>query len=71
MICVSRQRVYPFATSTLETVGVQHHAAAVLLLGKARYPLYRRLGKPLGRWTARKISLPPGLNPLDRPALNV
>ena len=32
--------------------------------GKARYPLYRRLGGPHGRsGLVRKISLPPGFDP--------
>jgi len=60
MICIFRQSVYPFATSTLEKFGVQNHAAAILPVGKGRYPLYIRLGEPLGWWKARKISLPPG-----------
>jgi len=71
MICISRQSIYPFATSTLEEIGGQHHTASVLSLGKARYQLYRELGEPLGRPKARKSSLPRGLYPLDRPALKV
>jgi len=35
-----------------------------LLLGKTRYPLYRRLGGPQGRsGQVRKISPPPGFDP--------
>ena len=44
-------------------VGGQRHAAAALLQGKTRYPLYRRLGGPQGRsGHVRKISSLPGLN---------
>ena len=45
-------------------VGAQRHAPAALPPGKARYPLYRRLGRPQDRsglvW---KISPPPGFDP--------
>ena len=52
-------------TSTLNGVGGQRHAPAVLLLGKTRYPLYRRLGGPRGRsGRVRKNSLPPEFDPL-------
>ena len=45
-------------------VGGQHHAPAVLPLGKTRYPLYKRLGRPQGRsGRLRKISPPPGFDP--------
>jgi len=45
-------------------VGGQHHAPAVILPGKTRYPLYRRLGGPQGRsGRVRKISPPPGFDP--------
>ena len=41
-------------------VGGQHQAPAALTLGKTRYPLYRRLGRPQGRsGLVRKISPPP------------
>ena len=42
-------------------VGGQRHAPAALPPGRARYPLYRRLGGPQGRagWV-RKISPSPG-----------
>jgi hypothetical protein len=45
-------------------VGGQRHAPAVLLPGKTRYPLYRRLGVPHGRagWVW-KVSRPPGFGP--------
>ena len=46
-------------------VGVQGHALAALLPGKARYPLHRSIGGPHG-WSGRvrKISpLPPGFDP--------
>jgi hypothetical protein len=37
----------------------------ILPPGKTRYPLYRRLGGPQGRsGQVRKISPPPGLDPL-------
>ena len=46
-------------------VGDQRHAPAALPPGKTRYPLYRRLGGPQGRsGRVRKISLPPGFDPL-------
>jgi hypothetical protein len=45
-------------------VGGQRHAPAVLLPGKTRYPLYRRLGGPQGRsGRVRKISPPTGFDP--------
>ena len=44
-------------------VGGQHHAPAALTPGKARYPLYRRLGGPQGRsGRVRKTLLPPGFD---------
>ena len=52
-------------------VGGQLHASAALPLGKARYPLDKRLGGPQGRsgrvW---KISPPTGIRSPDRPARN-
>jgi hypothetical protein len=45
-------------------VGGQHHAPAALPPGKTRYPLYRRIGGPQGRYgRVRKISSPPGFDP--------
>jgi len=45
-------------------VGCQRHVPAALPPGKTRYPLYRRLGGPLGRsGLERKISPPPGFDP--------
>jgi len=45
-------------------VGGQRHAPAVLLPGKTRYPLYKRLGGPQTRsGRVRKISSPPGFDP--------
>jgi len=45
-------------------VGGQRHAPAALPPGKSRYPLYRRLRRPVGRsGSVRKISLPPGCDP--------
>jgi hypothetical protein len=42
----------------------QRHAAAALLPGMTRYPLYRRLGRPQGRsGRVLKISPPLGFNP--------
>ena len=54
-----------FLTWTLDGVGAQHHAPAVLPPGKSRYPLYMRLGGPQGRSArVQKISPPPpGLDP--------
>jgi hypothetical protein len=45
-------------------VGGQRHVPAVLLPGKTRYSLYRRLGGLQGRsGRVRKIPLPPELDP--------
>jgi hypothetical protein len=45
-------------------VGGQRHASAALLLGKTRFPLYRRLGGSQGRsGQVRNISSPPGFDP--------
>ena len=45
-------------------VGGQRHAPAALPPGKARYPLYRRLGGPQGpSGRVRKISTPSGFDP--------
>ena len=42
----------------------QHHAPAPLPPGNTRYPLYRRLGGPQGRYGwVRKISAPPAFDP--------
>jgi len=44
-------------------LGGQRHAPAALPLGKTRYPLYGRLGRPQGRsGRMRKISPPPGFD---------
>jgi hypothetical protein len=41
-----------------------HGSGRSLSLGKTRYPLYRRLGGPQGRFgQVRKISTPPGFHP--------
>ena len=58
------------STSALDGgVGGQRHASAALTPGKTRYPLYRRLGGPQGRYVrVRKISPPPGIRTPDRPA---
>jgi hypothetical protein len=51
-------------TSTLDVVGGQRHAPAVLPLGKTRYPLFRRLCGPQGRTgRVRKISPPSRFDP--------
>jgi len=48
----------------LMTVGGQRHSLADLPPWITRYPLYRRLGGPQGRYERmRKISPPPGLDP--------
>ena len=45
-------------------VGGQCHAPATLPPKKARYPLYRRLGRPQGlSGQVRSISPPPGFDP--------
>jgi hypothetical protein len=45
-------------------VGDQLHAPAALTPEMARYPLYRRLGRPQSRsGQVLKISLPPGFDP--------
>jgi len=47
----------------------QRHDPADLPPGKTRYPLYRRLGGPQGRYgQLRKISPPTGIRFPDRPA---
>jgi hypothetical protein len=50
-------------TSVLDGMGGQRHAPAALPPGKARYPLYRRLGGPQS-WSGRvhTISPPPGFD---------
>jgi hypothetical protein len=56
-------------TSALDGVGRQLHASADLPSGNARYPLYKKLGRPLG-WSGRlgKISPLTGILSPDRPA---
>jgi len=45
-------------------VGGQRHVPAALPPRKTRYPLYKRLGGPLGQFgRVRKISPPPGFDP--------
>ena len=45
-------------------VGGQRHAPAALPLGNTRYPLYKSLGGPQGRFgRMRKISPSPGFDP--------
>jgi len=52
-------------TSALDEVGSQRHAPAALPPRKTQYPLLRRLCGALGRsGRARKISPPPGIDPL-------
>jgi len=51
-------------TSTLDGVGGQRHAPAILTPEKTRYSLYRRLGGPRGQsGGVRKILPPPGFDP--------
>ena len=51
-------------TSVLDGVGGPGYAPAALLPGKTRFPLYRRLSGPLGRFRrVRKISPSPGFDP--------
>jgi hypothetical protein len=48
----------------LDEVGAKRHAQAALPTGKARYPLYRWLGRPQGQsGRVRKISPPPRFDP--------
>jgi hypothetical protein len=47
------------STSALDGVGGQRHAPASLPPGKARYPLYRRLGGTQGR-SGRVRKIPHG-----------
>jgi hypothetical protein len=50
-----------FLTSALDEVGGQSYDPATLPPGKTRYPLYRRLGGPQGRYgRVRKMSPLPG-----------
>jgi len=50
--------------SALDGAGGQCNAPAALPLGKARYPLHRRLGRPKSQsGRVRKISLPRGFDP--------
>ena len=50
-------------TLDLDEVVGQRHAAAALPPGKTRYPFYRRLGGPHGRYgLVRKISPSPGFD---------
>ena len=52
----------------LDGVGGQCHAPAALPPGKARYPLYRRLGRPPGRvWTGAENLAFSGIRSPDRP----
>jgi hypothetical protein len=56
-------------TSVPDGVGGQRHAPAALPPGKNRYPLYRRLRGPQGRYgQVRKISPPTGIGSPDHPA---
>jgi len=56
-------------TSALDGVDVQHHASAALPPEKPRYPLYRRLGGPQGRFGHVRKKLPhTGIRPPDPPA---
>ena len=51
-------------TSALDGVGGQRHAPDALPPGNNRYPLYNRLGGPLGRsGRLRKIPPSPGFDP--------
>jgi len=55
--------------SALDGVGGQRHDPAALPPGTTRYPLYRRLGVPQGRYgQVRKFSPPPGFRSPVRPA---
>jgi len=52
-------------------VGGQRHAPAALPPAMTRYPFYRKLGSPQGRYgQVRTISSPIGIRSPDRPARN-
>jgi len=61
----SRGIAYSFLTTALEGgEGSASRLGRSLLAGKSRYPLYRSLGGPQGRFgQAQKISPPPGFDP--------
>ena len=65
-----RESLYPFMATALEGgEGSASRPGRSLPLGKTRYPLYRRLGGPQGRYgQVRKISPPTGIRSPDRPA---
>ena len=57
------------SASVLDGVCGQHHAPAALLPVKARYPLYRRLSGPQGRFgRVWKNLAPNGIRSRDLPA---
>ena len=61
-----RNGKFPLEQTTKAQMGVgdQRQAPAALPPEKTRYPLYRRLGGPQGRYgRVRKISPPPGFDP--------
>jgi hypothetical protein len=59
----SRVTALLFLTSLLDGVGGQLQAPAVLLPGKTRYPLYKKLVGPQGRTgRVRKFLPPPGFD---------
>jgi hypothetical protein len=42
----SRDKLYSFFNIALDGIGAQRHDPTALPVGKARYPLYKRLGGP-------------------------
>jgi len=53
-----------FFPSIIDSMGGSDHTPTAFRLGKTRYPLYRRLGGPQGRFgRIRKTSPPPGFDP--------
>jgi hypothetical protein len=51
-----RYSFYPFTTQHYTKTGNQYHALGTLLPETTRYPLYRRLGMPGGRFGPHRIS---------------
>ena len=50
--------LYSFLTTALEGLRGQRHASTALPSGRTWYPLYRRLGRPQGRFGQMRIISP-------------
>jgi len=60
----TQTHTHTFSTTAIEGVRGQRHVPAALTPRRTWYPLYRRLGIPLGRFgQVRKISPPLGFDP--------